>query len=82
MTQYVEKGSLKIAEELFHFIEKEALPGAEVDSEQFWQGFEKLIADLTPKNKQLLQKEKTYKHRLMNGIQHKKRLMRNSINSF
>lgn len=56
MTQYVEKGSLKIAEELFHFIEKEALPGAEVDSEQFWQGFEKLIADLTPKNKQLLQK--------------------------
>jgi malate synthase len=32
------------------------LPGSQVDQNQFWAGFEKIIKDLTPKNKELLAK--------------------------
>ncbi|MED1472716.1 malate synthase G [Bacillus salipaludis] len=54
MTNYVKKGNLQVAEELYEFINAEALPGSGVDVDQFWSGFEDLIRDLTPKNKELL----------------------------
>ncbi|WP_409305086.1 malate synthase G [Peribacillus sp. SCS-155] len=56
MTDYVKSGNLQVARELYDFINSEALPGSEVDREQFWTGFEKLIHDLTPINKELLEK--------------------------
>jgi malate synthase len=54
MTNYVKSGNLQVASELYEFINTEALPGSQVDQEQFWSGFEKLINDLTPINKELL----------------------------
>lgn len=54
MTKYVQKGKIQVARELYEFINSEALPGSEVDADQFWSGFEVLISDLTPKNKELL----------------------------
>jgi malate synthase len=54
MTDYVKSGNLQVASELYEFINSEALPGTDVDREQFWSGFEKLINDLTPLNKELL----------------------------
>ncbi|MDR4945959.1 malate synthase G [Neobacillus cucumis] len=54
MTNYVKKGKLQVAQELYEFINSEALPGSGLDAEQFWDGFEALISDLTPKNKELL----------------------------
>lgn len=54
MEKYVKKGKLKVAQELYEFINLEALPGTGLDTEQFWSGFEELIFDLTPKNKELL----------------------------
>ena len=54
MTKYVKKGKLQVAQELFEFINSEALPGSGLDNEKFWSGFEALIHDLTPKNKELL----------------------------
>ncbi|MEQ2527106.1 malate synthase G [Bacillaceae bacterium CLA-AA-H227] len=56
MTQYVKIGNLQVAQELADFINSEALPESQVDQEQFWLGFEKLVADLAPKNKALLAK--------------------------
>lgn len=47
-------GSLQVASELYEFINSEALPGSDLEPEKFWSGFEKLVHDLTPKNKQLL----------------------------
>ncbi|MFL6560972.1 MAG: malate synthase G, partial [Bacillus sp. (in: firmicutes)] len=44
----------QVAQELYEFINSEALPGSGVDENQFWSGFEVLISDLTPKNKELL----------------------------
>lgn len=54
MTDYVKKGKLQVAQELYEFINSEALPGSGLVTEQFWSGFEALIHDLTPKNKELL----------------------------
>ncbi len=56
MSIYVSKGKLKIAAELYHFIQKEALPQTQLDDESFWEGLTKLVQDLTPKNEALLRK--------------------------
>lgn len=56
MSIYVTKGKLKIAAELYHFIQKEALPQTQLDEESFWEGFSDLIQELTPKNEELLRK--------------------------
>ncbi|KZL19027.1 Malate synthase G [Pseudovibrio axinellae] len=54
MSQRVSVSSLQVSPEIYEFVEKEALPGTGVKSEQFWDGFSKIIADLTPKNRELL----------------------------
>ncbi|MFA7670291.1 MAG: malate synthase G, partial [Burkholderiaceae bacterium] len=40
--------------ELHDFIESEALPGTGVSPETFWSGFDALVHDLTPRNRELL----------------------------
>ncbi|MCC2685809.1 MAG: malate synthase, partial [Paenibacillaceae bacterium] len=56
MTHYVKAGNLQVAEELYQFINSEALPGTGLSSEQFWSGLDSLIHDLSLKNKALLAK--------------------------
>ncbi|SOC09269.1 malate synthase [Ureibacillus xyleni] len=56
MTNYVQVGNLQVASVLYDFINNQALPGSKVDQEQFWNGFDELIHDLTPENKALLVK--------------------------
>lgn len=56
MSIYVTKGKLKMAAELYHFIQKEALPQTQLDEESFWEGLSELVHDLTPKNEALLRK--------------------------
>ncbi|MDQ1002312.1 malate synthase [Neobacillus niacini] len=56
MNKYVNVGKLQVASELYKFINSEALPGSQVDQGQFWSGFEEIIKELTPRNKELLAK--------------------------
>ncbi|MEH7013304.1 malate synthase G [Neobacillus niacini] len=56
MINYIKIGELQVASELFDFINSEAIPGSQVDQEQFWAGFQRIINDLTPRNKELLAK--------------------------
>lgn len=56
MTARIQKGKLAIAQELYDFIENEALPGSGLDSDTYWKNFEQVVVDLTPKNKALLAK--------------------------
>jgi len=56
MENYVQVGKLKVASELYAFINEEALPGSKVNPAVFWSGLEQLISDLSPKNKALLAK--------------------------
>jgi malate synthase len=54
MTNRVTVGNLRVAQVLHDFITNEALPGTGVDPDSFWSGVDKVVADLTPKNQELL----------------------------
>ncbi len=56
MTDRVACGGLEVASEFYRFINDEAIPGTGIKSEKFWTGFERLINDLAPINRELLEK--------------------------
>jgi malate synthase len=56
MSSRVRIGRIEIDPALHHFVEKEVLPGLELGSNAFWSGFSKLVADLAPRNAELLAK--------------------------
>ncbi|MEH7502798.1 malate synthase G [Neobacillus drentensis] len=64
MSNYVKIGNLQVADVLYHFINKDALPGTGLDREQFWADFETLLDDLTPKNNQLLARRDDIQHQI------------------
>tara|TARA_Y100001970_G_scaffold267935_1_gene358610 strand:+ start:73321 stop:75507 length:2187 start_codon:yes stop_codon:yes gene_type:complete len=53
---YLSVSNLKISSDLFDFVNSEVIPGTFVDRENFWEGFSKLIHELSPENKSLLKK--------------------------
>jgi malate synthase len=54
MSTNTQHGQLTIASELYSFVNNEVIPNTGISSSEFWDGFEKLIHDLTPKNSALL----------------------------
>ncbi|OBI78968.1 malate synthase G [Mycobacterium sp. E740] len=54
MTDRVTVGNLRVAQVLYDFVNNEALPGTGIDPDTFWSGADKVVADLTPKNEELL----------------------------
>lgn len=56
MTERVQSGGLQIDKTLFNFVNDDVLPGIGISSDDFWAKFADIVADLTPKNKALLEK--------------------------
>jgi malate synthase len=54
MTERVTVGNLRVARVLYDHITNEALPGTGVDPDSFWSGVDKVVADLAPRNAELL----------------------------
>jgi malate synthase len=54
MTERVATGNLRVAKVLYDFVNNEALPGTGIDPDSFWAGVDKVVADLGPKNQDLL----------------------------
>jgi malate synthase len=54
MTDRVSVGNLRVARVLHDFVNNEALPGTDIDPDSFWAGVDKVVADLTPQNQDLL----------------------------
>ena len=52
---YQNVNNLKISEELLSFVNNELLKDLDISSEKFWEGFDKAVHDLAPKNKELIQ---------------------------
>ncbi len=51
-----EKNGLKINTKLLDFVNNEIIPGTDIKSEEFWTSFGKIVHELAPINKQLIQK--------------------------
>ncbi|MCV7222292.1 malate synthase G [Mycolicibacterium elephantis] len=76
MTDRVTVGNLRVAQVLYEFINNEALPGTDIDPDTFWSGVDKVVADLTPKNQDLLARrddlqariDKWHRHRVIEPI--------------
>ena len=56
MNNRIELGGLKIDAELYALVKDEIAPGTGVDAEAFWKALGKIVADLGPKNRALLEK--------------------------
>ena len=52
----VNKKGLKINSILFNFINNEVIPGTNINTEEFWTNFEKIVHELAPINKALIEK--------------------------
>ena len=52
----INKNGLKISSEIFEFINNKAIPGTNIDIENFWQKFSDVVHELAPVNKELIQK--------------------------
>src|SRR5215218_7811925 len=76
MTDRVTVVDLRFAQTLYDFVNNEALPGTEIDPDTFWSGVDKVVADLTPKNQELLahrddlqaQIDKWHRHRVIEPL--------------
>ena len=53
-TGYEQVGSLSVESGFHDFVESELLPAAGLESQQFWQGLEALVAEFTDTNRELL----------------------------
>jgi len=54
MTERIQVGALRVASELYDFINREVLPDVGVDQGRFWKGFSSIVTELAPKNAALL----------------------------
>ncbi|MBP7914579.1 MAG: malate synthase G [Vitreoscilla sp.] len=54
MTDRTTVHGLQVATELHRFIEQQVLPGTGIEPAAFWAGFDRIVADLAPKNAALL----------------------------
>ena len=53
---YIKKNNLKINSSLYEFITKEVFPGTNIKPEDFWNKFDKIVHELSPKNRDLIEK--------------------------
>ena len=60
----IEINGLKISSTLFEFINKEVIPGINIKSDDFWSKFEKIVHDLAPINKKLIEKRETIQKKI------------------
>ncbi|PIE10462.1 MAG: malate synthase G [Rhodobacterales bacterium] len=56
MTQRETRHGLSVDQTLVQFIEGQALPGTGVEPDAFWQGLSGMVADLAPRNRDLLER--------------------------
>ena len=56
MSQRIQVGGLQVAEDLYNFINHEALPGTGVEQQTYWAAFDAIVHELAPRNRALLAK--------------------------
>ena len=54
MKQYTKIYNLSVSNKLLNFVNEELLKDTNISSEKFWEGFDRAVHELAPKNKDLL----------------------------
>ncbi len=62
----INKNDLKISSTLYEFVNNEAIPGTGIVSEQFWDNFSKIVHELAPINKNLIEKREVIQKKIDN----------------
>ena len=52
----IKKGNLAVSPVLLEFINKEVIPGTNINVDEFWEKFDSAIHELAPINKALIEK--------------------------
>ena len=60
----LDKNNLKISVLLYNFINDEVIPGTNIESSKFWEGFSNVVHELAPINKQLLKKREDIQNKI------------------
>ena len=60
----IKKNGLKINSKIFEFINKEVLPETDIKPEDFWKKFEKVVHELAPINKNLIEKREIIQNKI------------------
>ena len=53
-TKYQNVNNLKVSHKLLDFVNNELLKGTGISSDKFWSGFDEVVHELAPKNRELL----------------------------
>ena len=54
MANFIETSGLRIEAQLYRLVQDEIAPGTGIDPDSFWAAFSKIVTDLAPKNRALL----------------------------
>ena len=52
--EYISQGKLLVSAKLLEFVNKELLPGTNIEIEKFWKDFDKAVHKLSLRNRELL----------------------------
>ena len=63
---YINIGNLKVSQNLANFVNTELLNGTNLTPEKFWEGFDKVVHELAPKNKELIDIRKDLQTKINN----------------
>ena len=63
---YINIGNLKVSKNLANFVNTELLNGTNLAPEKFWEGFDKVVHELAPKNKELIDIRKDLQNKINN----------------
>jgi len=64
MTNYVKVGDLQVSQLLYEFVNSEALPNTGLNQKKFWEDFSKLIHELSPENKQVVEERESLQKKI------------------
>ena len=77
---YISQGKLSIAGVLYRFVNNELLPSTGIDPKKFWNGLDKHVHELAPKNKKLIEVRENLQKKIDDWHKNKKGKKINSKN--
>ena len=64
--KYTKIHDLSISNNLLNFVNEELLKDTNISSEKFWEGFDRVVHELAPKNKKLLKEREDLQKKIDN----------------